>query len=187
MTQNLSRAIQASIEAVIAFWRNAGPDRWFAKDPAFDAQFRARFLGAHLAAAARELDAWCTTANGALALAILLDQFPRNAFRGTAHMFATDGLARMFADRAITAELDAQIAPSLRPFLYLPFEHSERLEDQSRSVELHERLGAPLAEYARIHCDIVRRFGRFPHRNAVLGRETTPDEQAFLDGGGFSG
>lgn len=114
-----------SAEAVIAFWKQAGPKRWFAKDDEFDATFRDSFHATHMQAARRELEDWLTTADGALALLILLDQYPRNAFRGTAHMFATDPLARLYARKMVDAGLDQQVEPQLRAFCYLPFEHSE--------------------------------------------------------------
>jgi uncharacterized protein (DUF924 family) len=174
------------IDDVVGFWRDAGPERWFKKDAAFDAEFRDRFLDAHFAAARRELDAWEETASGALALLILLDQFPRNCFRGTAHMFATDGLARHFADRALARGFVTEMEPGLRHFFWLPFEHSENLADQERALEVAAQFGAAL-KYVELHHDIIRRFGRFPHRNAALGRQTTPEEQAFLDQGGFAG
>lgn len=172
---------------VIAFWRAAGQQRWFAKDPAFDAAFRERFHDRHFAAARRECDAWSATPEGSLALAILLDQYPRNAFRGTGHMYATDPLARMFARRAIEAGHDAAIEPALRLFLYLPFAHSEDLADQDLSVALAAALPPPNPEHAARHRGIIARFGRFPHRNPMLGRTTTPEEQAYLDGGGYAG
>jgi uncharacterized protein (DUF924 family) len=172
---------------VVTFWKNAGPDRWFDGGPDFDAEFRNRFLDAHVAAARRELDAWIETAQGALALMILLDQFPRNAFRGTGHMYATDPLALTFARKAIAAGHDAAVPVDLRMFFYLPFAHSERLEDQDESVRLSEALGAETLKHAIGHRDIIARFGRFPHRNPRLGRETTAEEQAFLDAGGFRG
>ena len=172
---------------VIHFWRDAGPKQWFAHDPAFDARFRARFEAAHFAAARREFDAWADTAEGALALLILLDQFPRNAFRGSAHMYATDPLARRFARQMLDRGLDAQIEPELRLFCYLPFAHSEELADQERSVALTRLLGGDAVPHAEGHRDIVQRFGRFPHRNPMLGRETTDEEAAFLDSGGFRG
>lgn len=175
------------IAEVVAFWREAGPDRWFAKDPAFDARFRERFLDLHFAAARREHDHWCGSAEGVLALAILLDQYPRNAFRGTGHMYATDPLARMFARRAIDLGHDAAVEPALRLFLYLPFAHSEDIADQDRSVALAATLKPPNPDHARRHRGIIARFGRFPHRNPILGRETTPEEQAYLDGGGYRG
>lgn len=172
---------------VIAFWRDAGPKEWFAHDPAFDARFRARFEAAHFAAARRELDEWAGTAEGALALLILLDQFPRNAFRGSAHMYATDPLARRVARQMVDRGHDVQIEPELRLFCYLPFAHSEDLADQERSVTLMRPLGGDAESHAAGHRDIVRRFGRFPHRNPMLGRDTTAEEEAFLNGGGFRG
>jgi uncharacterized protein (DUF924 family) len=172
---------------VVRFWHEAGPTRWFTRDEAFDRDCE-RLVPLHFAAARRELDDWATTADGALALLILLDQIPRNAWRGTAHAFATDPLARHFAERAVDAGFDLAADPALRVFFYLPFEHSEAMEDQRRSLELHARLEGPDADrWARIHLDVIERFGRFPHRNALLGRATTADEQAFLDGGGFAG
>jgi uncharacterized protein (DUF924 family) len=173
-------------QEVVRFWREAGPDKWFAKDEAFDRAFVARFHEAHMAAARRELDHWLDQAEDTLALLILLDQFPRNAFRGTAHMFATDPLALSFAKQAVARGHDRSVEPALRVFFYLPFEHSEALAEQDRSVALCEGLDE-YAKYARIHRDVIVRFGRFPHRNAVLGRETTAEEQAFLDTGGFAG
>ena len=118
---------------------------------------------------------------------ILLDQFPRNAFRGTPRMYATDPLARMLANDAIRRGHDREIEPALRVFMYLPFGHSENLADQERSVELVRHLGQPNLSHAEGHRDIVRRFGRFPHRNKILSRETRPEEQRFLDEGGFAG
>ena len=172
---------------VVDFWRVAGAEKWFGKDAAFDADFRDRFLAAHEAAASGALDSWAETADGALALMILLDQFPRNAFRGTARMFATDAKALVLADAAIGAGLDAEVEPALRAFLYLPFEHSEALADQDRAVALFRPLGADLLHWAEVHRDIIVRFGRFPHRNAVLGRSSTVEELAFLESGGFAG
>lgn len=172
---------------VVSFWRAAGPGRWFEKDPAFDAAFRARFLPLHLAVAWRRCDHWGDTAEGSLALIVLTDQFPRNAFRGTAHMYATDSLARGYARRALVAGHDLAVEPAVRLFFYLPFAHSEELADQAVSVEKARALGAEALEHARGHQAIVRRFGRFPHRNAMLGRDTSEKEAAFLEAGGFSG
>ncbi len=177
---------------VITFWQEAGPAKWFAKDDAFDAAIRERFLDAHFAAARGEMAAWEETAEGVLALLILLDQFPRNLFRGSGHAFATDGLARRIAREALEQGFDRQIEPKLRPFLYLPFEHSEHPADQELSVELFTALekdsgDAESLRWAVEHRDIIARFGRFPHRNAALGRETTESEQAYLDDGGFTG
>jgi uncharacterized protein (DUF924 family) len=173
---------------VLAFWREAGPDRWYERDDAFDAAIRAQFLATYEAATAGQLSDWETTAERALALLIVLDQFPRNMFRNDARAFAADPLARAVADRAIARGFDQQIDAGERPFFYLPFEHSEDMADQARCVALHRALGdAEQLKWAELHADIIARFGRFPHRNAVLGRDTTPDEQAFLDGGGFQG
>ena len=173
---------------VVVFWRDAGPKRWFAKDAGFDDDIRRRFLGLHEAAAAGKLSHWETTAEGALALLILLDQFPRNMFRGEARAFASDPLARAIAAGALVRGFDAQAPDGMRGFFYLPFEHSENLADQERCVAFHKAIGdADGLKWAEIHADIIRRFGRFPHRNKALGRTTTPDEQAFLDGGGFAG
>lgn len=172
--------------AVVQFWHAAQAD-WFSQDPAFDNQFRSRFLDLHLSVARRGHDMWIGTPTGALALLVLIDQFPRNAFRGTARMYATDTLALYFARRAQSAGHMEAIDPDLRVFFCLPFAHSEDVGDQDRSVVLNARLGQPWLAHAEGHRDIIRRFGRFPHRNRLLGRETTPEERVFLEQGGFSG
>jgi uncharacterized protein (DUF924 family) len=172
---------------VVSYWRNAGADQWFSKDPAFDRSFRERFMALHMAASRDELGVWAGTPEGALALLILLDQFPRNAFRGSGHMYATDALARNVAKRMIDAGFDRQVAPDLRLFCYLPFAHSECPDDQQRSVEFHRELGRPWVDHAEGHRHIIQRFGRFPHRNTMLGRDTTPEEYRFLSQGGFAG
>jgi uncharacterized protein (DUF924 family) len=173
---------------MLAFWRAAGPARWFKKDPAFDAEITRRFLATYEAAAAGGLAAWEADAESALALVIVLDQFPRNMFRGSPRAYAADALARAVADRAIAHGFDRQVAMPERNFFYLPFSHSEDLADQERCVALCRAAGdAEALKWAEIHADIIRRFGRFPHRNAVLGRTTTPAEQEFLDSGGFAG
>ena len=173
---------------VIAFWTEAGPERWFEKDEAFDADIRRRFLATHERAAAGRLAGWEQSAEGALALLILLDQFPRNMFRGSARAFATDPQARAITAAALLRGFDAQVPANLRTFFYLPFEHSEDMADQERGIALYTAArDADGLKWAKIHADIIRRFGRFPHRNAVLGRTTTPEEQAFLDAGGFAG
>jgi uncharacterized protein (DUF924 family) len=139
-------------------------------------------------AAAGKLSSWEASDDGALALTIVLDQFPRNMFRGDVRTFATDAMAREVATRAIARGADARIDPGLLEFLYMPFMHSELLADQLRCVELFSKTSnTEQQKYAEHHADIVRRFGRFPHRNQILGRVTTAEEQAFLDGGGFSG
>ncbi len=172
---------------VVQFWLGVGAVRWFDKDPALDQHFRGRFLDLHLAAARREVDHWIGEPEGALALLILLDQFPRNAFRGTAHMYATDPLARHFARIAHSKQHMDAVDPQLRLFFCLPFAHSEDLADQDLSVVLNTRLGPTARSHAEGHRDIIRRFGRFPHRNPLLLRQTTPAEQIFLDQGGFAG
>ena len=177
----------ATAADVLAFWRDAGPQRWFRKDKAFDRDFRERFLAAHEAAAQGRFDAWANDAQGALALLILLDQFPRNAFRGSLRSFVTDAKARDIARAAVAAGFDRQVDEALRNFFYLPFMHSEKLSDQQFGETLAAGLGDDALKWARLHADIIRRFGRFPHRNAVLGRDSTPEEQAFLDAGGFAG
>ena len=173
---------------VIAFWREAGPERWFEKNEVFDEAVRARFLALHERAAAGELKDWENSAEGTLALLLLFDQFPRNMFRGTARAFATDELARAIAAGALLKGFDAQVPSDLRTFLYLPFEHSEDMADQERGLALYAAAGdQDDLKWAQIHADVIRRFGRFPHRNAALDRSTTPEEQAFLDAGGFTG
>jgi uncharacterized protein (DUF924 family) len=177
---------------IIGFWREAGPDRWFRKDPAFDEAIRLAFEPTHHAAGRGEHDAWMESAEGSLALLILLDQFPRNLYRGSPHQFATDGLARRVARHGVARGFDRAVGPELCNFFYLPFAHSEDIADQDQGVALCEaaerEAGAKdLTKYARLHRDIIARFGRFPHRNRALGREPTAAEQAFLDEGGFSG
>jgi uncharacterized protein (DUF924 family) len=175
-------------EDVLAFWRAAGSERWYKRDDAFDAGVRERFLGLWQKALAGKLSSWESTDDGALALVILLDQFPRNMFRDDPKAYSSDALALEVAHRAIARGVDRRVEPELLEFLYVPFMHSEHLPDQLRCVELFRPAGRPEnLKYAEDHADIVRRFGRFPHRNRVLGRVTTPEEQAFLDQGGFSG
>lgn len=177
---------------IVGFWRAAGAARWFMHDAAFDAEIRTRFEDAHFAAARGEFADWEESAEGALGLLLLTDQFPRNLFRGSAHAYATDPLARAVAARALARDFPRAIEPALRPFFFLPFQHSESLADQDRSVALAEALAAETgdedtAKWARLHRDIIGRFGRFPHRNPVFGRLTTQAEAAFLASGGFAG
>ena len=174
---------------VLAFWRAAGPEKWFNKSDDFDSAIRDDFLATYEAAAAGRLSDWQDTPEGALALVIVLDQFPRNMFRGDARSWATDPMALEVANQALAAGFDGKVARDLRPFFYLPLMHSEDLTDQQRCVELYRKLGDDEngLKYAEIHAEIIQRFGRFPHRNPVLGRTTTAEEQMFLDDGGFSG
>lgn len=181
-------------EQVLAFWFRGGERRkcWFEKDPGFDAEIRERFLGLYEEAAAGRLAPWRERPRECLALVIVLDQFPRNMFRGSARAFAADGLALDAARRALERGDDRGMLPVERMFLYLPFEHSEALEDQRRSCELTRPLEAfaetrDAYDYAVRHLRIIERFGRFPHRNAALGRPSTPEEIEFLKqpGSGF--
>ncbi|MCP3411987.1 DUF924 family protein [Bradyrhizobium sp. CCGB01] len=173
---------------ILAFWREAGRERWYERDDAFDAEVRLRFLPLWQKAVAGELSSWEASDDGTLALVIVLDQFPRNMFRGTPQAFASDALARDVTRRAIDRGVDRRIDPILLEFLYLPFMHSEHLPDQLHCVALFQDTdNAENLKYAREHADIIQRFGRFPHRNRLLGRDTTEEEQAFLDGGGFAG
>jgi uncharacterized protein (DUF924 family) len=173
---------------VIKFWEEAGAARWFSSDAAFDAKVRGRWLQTHEIAARQQLAGWEAHAQGMLALLLLLDQFPRNMFRGSPRAFATDSLARSVAARALARRDDLKFENPWKRFFYLPFMHSERLADQERCVDLCRAGGDEEAyRFGQMHLDIIARFGRFPHRNATLGRITTPEEQAFLDAGGFSG
>jgi len=188
--ENLGRDAKtqaAPPEDVVAFWQEAGRELWFAKDANFDRRFRESFLQTHEAATRGELNGWLATPTGTLALILLLDQFPRNAFRGTPRMYASDAQARAAADRAITTGLDLKISPELRAFVYLPFGHSEDIADQNRSVELFRRLSETHGAHSEGHRNIISRFGRFPHRNPILGRTMTAEEQDFLDQGGYAG
>jgi len=185
---NNKSAADNSAADVLAFWRAAGEDKWFKKDTAFDAEITSRFQALWRDAAAGALVDWEAIPETALSLVLVLDQFPRNMFRGKADAFATDALAREVTKRAIARGFDQKVPASERLFFYLPFEHSESLADQQRSVALIGALGsADLSRWAELHADIIRRFGRFPHRNSVLSRASTSEEQEFLDAGGFAG
>ncbi len=182
----------ASAEEVLGFWFNQPRERWFLKDEAFDDECRRRFLPAVEQAAAGHLDAWRDEARSCVALLLLLDQLPRNLYRGTPQAFATDDKAREVARHALVRGLDMTLPPLWRQFMYLPFEHSESVNDQRLSVALFEVLALYHADsrealdYARQHRDVIQRFGRFPHRNVTLGRPTTPEETHFLQGPGSS-
>lgn len=182
---------------VLLFWFGRGAERgkahkrWFVKDPAFDAEIRDRFLSLFEESAASRSAHWKAQPADCLALVIVLDQFPRNMFRGTPRAFESDPLALEAARHAVERGFDRDMLPVERLFLYLPFEHSERLADQERACELMKPLDALQPEldayrYAVLHRDVVARFGRFPHRNALLGRGSTPEELQFLKGPGSS-
>jgi uncharacterized protein (DUF924 family) len=178
----------ATPETVLAFWREAGEPKWFAKDNAFDAAIRERFAATYEAAASGALEHWERTAEATLALILVLDQFPRNMFRGDARAFAADPLALAIAERAVGKGFDRLIGPDLRSFLYLPMEHAEQLGVQHRAVALIAGIGREdLTRWAEVHRDLIVRFGRFPHRNIVLGRTSTAEELAYLAGDGFKG
>lgn len=178
---------------VLGFWfSDRARALWFASDPAFDQEIRSQFGWVVVAGASGTLDRWSSVVDGALALTIILDQFPRNLHRGSPRAFEHDGRARQVAGQAIDNQLDLAAPLDRRMFFYLPFQHSESLSDQERSVELFSRWAMAHPEsqrayaddhlvYAHRHHEIIQRFGRFPHRNAVLGRSPTPAELAFLE------
>src|SRR5512146_1558341 len=179
------------VDKILDFWFGDGTDpeherRWFAQDAAFDQACRAGFLADHERAARGELDSWKHEPSGTLALILLLDQFSRNIFRGMPRAFATDPKALETAKYGVGRGFDLTLAPLRRPFIYLPFQHSENLDDQRESVKLFHKLAAEHpamaghVEYAEDHMEVIRRFGRFPHRNAVLGRASTPAEVEFI-------
>ncbi len=166
---------------ILRFWFEEHPEDWFVKNPDFDAKIRARFLSLHEAAATGKLAHWADEARSCLALVIVLDQFARNMFRGEARAFATDELARAAARVILGRGWDREMTQAEQLFAYLPFEHSESLEDQILSCELMKDFDATQREYAERHRDIIKRFGRFPHRNDLLGRESTAAEIEFLE------
>ena len=175
---------QIWIDEILSFWFDeVGPKHWFASTPELDASIRQRFGHLH-EKLSRELPKEVTEdARAALAAIILFDQFPRNMYRGTAKAFSTDDLALRIAREALEKRLDEGMPPEQKQFLYLPFQHSEVSADQEHSVMLYQALGNEEGiRYAVDHRDIIQRFGRFPHRNKALGRASTPDETAFLEG-----
>ena len=173
---------------VSGFWELAGPGRWFVKDAAFDGALRVRFGQALAAAGQGAFDHWAETPEGALGLAILLDQVPRNIHRDSPLSFATDGRALRLARRWIGQGFHQRLVAPRACWLIMPFEHAEDLDAQNRCVALFRTLGLQdQAHWAQVHLDIITRFGRFPHRNSVLGRVSTPQEMAFLKAGGFAG
>lgn len=176
-----------SPQDILAFWREAGPEKWFKKDEAFDAEIAGRFSVLHGAAVQGAHDAWAENGDGALALILVLDQFSRNLHRGSALAFAGDAKALEIAKTALVRGDDRSVPKDLQIFFFMPFKHSERLADQRTAIALtHAMQNAHFLKYAHIHHGVIRRFGRFPHRNAVLGRHTTPAEKMFLEAGGFS-
>lgn len=174
-------------QQVLDYWRSIGPEGWFKRDDTVDETIRSKFGTLHQEAAADRLADWGNEAWSALALVIVLDQFSRNMFRNDAKAFAQDELACEIASAALAAGYDKQVAPDLGAFFFMPFMHCETIAEQERCVSLFHAANEPESlKFAKIHRDIIRRFGRFPHRNPALGRHTTDAERAFLDGGGFS-
>lgn len=174
-------------EDIIAFWREAGPEKWFKRDETFDAEIAGRFSSDYSAVSQGAHDAWSESSYGALALILVLDQFSRNIHRGSALAFAGDSKALQVARTALARGDDHSVSIDLQVFFYMPFEHSESLADQRTAIRLtHAMQNANYLNYALIHHDVIRRFGRFPHRNAVLGRNTSAAEKSYLETGGFS-
>ncbi len=175
-------------EAVVKFWSDAGPKLWFSKNADFDRRMQKQFGSLHERAARGELDDWANQANSALALILLLDQFSRNLYRNDARAFAQDEAALKITRQALERGFEKQVDGPLQPFFLMPFMHSESLADQNECVSRFETVGnEDNLKFAIVHRDIIARFGKFPHRDKVLGRSTSAEEQAFLDGGGFSG
>ena len=176
------------VEAVIHFWfQQLSPKDWYGAPPDVDAATKARFGEIYEALEDRVPQIWFETPRGVLAAILVLDQFPRNMFRGTPRAFATDASALALAKKAISTAADMALPPKQRSFIYLPFQHAEDRADQARSIKLFTALGNPLnLDYAKRHQEVIERFGRFPHRNAILGRVSTEEEIAFLKQPGFA-
>lgn len=173
---------------VTRFWEQAGPSRWFFKDPAFDGALKVRFGAALAAGREGAFDHWGETPEGALGLVILLDQVSRNIHRGSPLAFAADARALRLAKGWINRGFHQKLAAPRARWLIMPFEHAEDIDAQRRGVALFQTMGlSEMAYWAQVHLDIIARFGRFPHRNPVLGRASTPAELDFLKAGGFAG
>ncbi len=177
-------------EDVLAFWLDeVGPKGWYAQDDALDKAVRERFLDTWTEASEGGLSLWLTYPSGVLAYVIVTDQFPRNMFRGDGRSFSTDHIALAASKVAIAKGWDMRIDEPARQFFYLPMMHAECLSDQERCVRLMKTrmpvTGADNLVHARAHREVIRRFGRFPHRNEVLGRATRPPERSFLEAGGY--
>jgi uncharacterized protein (DUF924 family) len=178
------KPIEASF--VIGFWQKAGPEKWFISDPDFDEDIKTLFGCAPEQALSGSYDKWGEQASECLALILILDQFPRNIFRGSPKAFAFDEAAKTAAKKIIEQGFDQSYQLPLKRFLYLPFMHSEKLEDQRYCIELCEKANDPDGvNFGQIHLDVIEKFNRFPHRNEVLGRQSTPEEIKFLKDGGF--
>lgn len=176
------------VTEILDFWKTAGPGSWWRKDLKFDEEIRTRFNQLHQSAAARKLDSWRNEPKSCLALVLILDQFSRNLFRGSDQAFAQDAYGLELAKYAVTNEFDKGDPKELITFFYMPYMHSENIDDQEVCIELFRKTGIESSMEAAVeHRDIIAKFGRFPHRNKLLGRKSSDEEQAFLDGGGFSG
>jgi uncharacterized protein (DUF924 family) len=175
-------------DTVIDFWLAAGESRWFTRNAVFDGELAVRFTDALAQARTGAFDHWAETPKGALALIILLDQFSRNIHRGTPLAFAADKKALATAKMAVARGDHLRFPAPLAMWFIMPFEHAEDLDAQQRCLALFTaRDPDDMVYWSKLHLDIIARFGRFPHRNAILGRKSTPDELAFLAAGGFSG
>ena len=176
-------------EEIVRFWKEIGPEGWYTPDAELDATIRDRFSGVWEEAAAGGLTDWRSNSTGALAYLIVTDQFPRNMFRDDPRAFATDQMARDAAMIAVQRDFDLKTDEPIRQFFYLPFMHAEDPFDQDRCVRLFvarmPQTGRENLRHARAHRDVIRRFGRFPHRNRMLGRSSTPEEARFLEKGGY--
>lgn len=179
----MEKTSENEINELLAFWFSEPVKKlWFNSTPEFDAQLKEKYLNLVERAERGELDSWAGEARGALALVIILDQLPLNIFRQQARSFATEGKAQEIAAQAVDNNLDQQLPDEQKAFMYLPFMHSEDLALQDKSVALFERAGlAENLKYAKHHRELIRRFGRFPHRNKILGRESTPEETSYLN------
>jgi uncharacterized protein (DUF924 family) len=176
------------IDEIVAFWfETLKPEDWYRRNPAIDAKITERFGATYEALKTGVPPEWLAEPKGVLAAILVLDQFPRNMFRDDARAFATDGAALALAKRAISDGIDMRLPPDKRAFIYLPFQHAESRDDQARSIALFTALGnSNNLDFARRHQAIIARFGRFPHRNSVLGRASTAEEVAFLQEPGSS-
>ena len=173
---------------VLKFWRDAGPEKWFKKDDTFDAAIADNFIPLYGRACRGELDDWAKEPDAATALILIFDQFSRNLYRNDARAFAQDGRCLRIVHDMMASGADRKVPEDIAPFVYMPLMHSEDLDDQQKCIDEMERLEKPdNVKFAQIHYDIIEKFGRFPHRNTVLGRVTTPEEAKFLTDGGFSG
>lgn len=180
--------MQVTPDDIIKFWKDAGTEKWFKRDEDFDQQIRSKFGEALSLAEQGKIDAWSDTAEGCLALILVLDQFSRNLYRDSPKAFANDEKATALARHGLASDYASRVDQEIAYFMFMPLMHSESIVDQHQSVALQHQYGGPgNLRAAREHLEIIRRFGRFPHRNRVLQRNTTPEERNYLDAGGFSG